>query len=49
MIEWRTFVAMVAGGLLASPLPSEAQQAGKVYRTSAFSPTPAPSSCSVPP
>jgi hypothetical protein len=29
MIERRTFVAMVAGGLLASPLPSEAQQADR--------------------
>jgi hypothetical protein len=48
MIERRTFIAMVAGGPLASPPPSEAQQAGKVYRISAFSATPAPSSRSVP-
>lgn len=49
MIGRRSFVAMVAGGLLASPLPSEAQQAEKVYRISAFNPTPATSSCGVSP
>ena len=31
-MERRTFVALVAGGLLAAPLAAEAQQAGKVYR-----------------
>ncbi len=31
-VERRTFIAILAGGLLASPLATEAQQAGKVYR-----------------
>jgi putative ABC transport system substrate-binding protein len=32
VIDRRTFIATVAGGLLAGPLAVEAQQAGKVYR-----------------
>jgi ABC-type uncharacterized transport system substrate-binding protein len=32
MMERRTFLAGMAGGLLAAPLAAEAQQAGKVYR-----------------
>src|SRR5262250_2315096 len=31
-VERRTFMAMMAGGLLAAPLAVEAQQVGKVYR-----------------
>src|SRR5713101_3044374 len=31
-MERRTFMAMLAGGLLTAPLAAEAQQAGKVYR-----------------
>ena len=32
MIDRRTFLGTVTGGLLAAPLVAEAQQAGKVYR-----------------
>jgi putative ABC transport system substrate-binding protein len=32
VIERRTFLGVIAGGLLAAPLAAEAQQAGKVYR-----------------
>ncbi len=32
MMERRTFLVMIAGGLLAAPLAAEGQQAGKVYR-----------------
>ena len=32
MIERRTFLGTLAGGLLAAPLDGEAQQAGKIYR-----------------
>src|SRR5215470_6785420 len=31
-VERRTFIAMVAGGLLATPLTAEAQQGGKIAR-----------------
>ena len=31
-MERRTFLGMIAGGLLAAPLAAQAQQAGKVYR-----------------
>jgi hypothetical protein len=31
-MDRRTFLATVAGGLLAAPLAAEAQPAGKVYR-----------------
>src|SRR5262249_11476875 len=31
-VERRTFMGMMAGGLLAAPLAAEAQQMGKVYR-----------------
>ncbi len=31
-MDRRSFVATLAGGLLAAPLAAEAQQAGKVYR-----------------
>ena len=31
-MERRTFLAMLAGGFLASPLTAEAQSAGKVWR-----------------
>src|SRR5690242_19895849 len=31
-MDRRAFIGTVAGGLLAAPLPVEAQQAGKVYR-----------------
>jgi len=31
-LERRTFIAMIAGALLAAPLAAEAQQSGKVYR-----------------
>jgi len=31
-VERRAFLGAVTGGLLASPLAVEAQQAGKVYR-----------------
>jgi len=37
VIERRTFLGMIAGGLLAAPLVVEAQQAGKVYRIGYFS------------
>jgi len=32
MIDRRTFIGSVVGGILAAPLAAEAQQAGKVYR-----------------
>src|SRR6266699_4705946 len=32
VMERRTFMALVSGGLLAAPLVAEAQQAGKVYK-----------------
>ena len=32
VMERRTFLGVMAGGLLAAPLAAEAQQAGKVYR-----------------
>ena len=32
MTTRRTFIATLAGGFLAAPLPAEAQQAAKVYR-----------------
>jgi putative ABC transport system substrate-binding protein len=32
VIDRRTFLGTLAGGLLAAPLAAEAQQAGKVYR-----------------
>jgi len=32
MMERRTFLVMISGGLLAAPLAAEGQQAGKVYR-----------------
>src|SRR5712692_8402688 len=32
LMERRTFMAMLTGGLLAAPLAAEAQQAGRVYR-----------------
>jgi len=31
-MERRAFIVAMAGGILASPLAAEAQQAGKVYR-----------------
>ena len=44
-MERRTFLGVVAGGLLTAPLAAQAQQAGKVYRLGILSPTapPAPS------
>ena len=38
MISRRTFLATVSGGLLAAPLASQAQQAGKVWRIGWLSP-----------
>jgi putative ABC transport system substrate-binding protein len=32
MMERRTFIVMITGGLLAAPLAAEAQKAGKIYR-----------------
>jgi putative tryptophan/tyrosine transport system substrate-binding protein len=37
-MERRAFMALVSGGLLAAPLPAEAQQAGKVWRIGYLSP-----------
>jgi len=31
-MERRTFIAVMAGSLLAAPRPAEAQQAGKIHR-----------------
>jgi hypothetical protein len=31
-MEWRSFVALMSGGLLAAPFVAEAQKAGKIYR-----------------
>ena len=39
-MERRTFMMMVAGGLLAAPLAAEAQPAGKVYRVGVLSTSP---------
>src|SRR5713226_2606710 len=36
MMERRTFLTVIAGGLLAAPLAAGAQQAGKVYRIGLF-------------
>jgi putative tryptophan/tyrosine transport system substrate-binding protein len=43
-LERRTFMALVSGGLLAVPLATEAQQAGKVYRLGILSTATAPGS-----
>src|SRR5712692_10602072 len=40
MMERRTFMGLVSGGLLAAPLAAEAQQAGKVWRIGVLSPVP---------
>jgi ABC-type uncharacterized transport system substrate-binding protein len=40
-VERRTFMAMIAGGLLATPLAAEGQQAGKVYRIGMLDSAPA--------
>ena len=40
MISRRTFVGALAGGLLAAPLATEAQEAGKVYRLGILPPGP---------
>jgi putative ABC transport system substrate-binding protein len=37
-VSRRTFVATLAGGLVAAPLAAEAQQAGKVWRIGVLSP-----------
>ena len=37
MIERRSFMAVMAGGLLATPLAAEAQTVGKVYRVGILS------------
>ena len=37
MIDRRTFIGSVVGGILTAPLAAEAQQAGKVYRIGALS------------
>jgi putative ABC transport system substrate-binding protein len=39
MMERRTFLGVVAGGLLAPPLAADAQQAGKIHRVGFLSPT----------
>jgi len=39
-VSRRTFVATLAGGLVAAPLAAEAQQAGKVWRIGVLSPGP---------
>jgi putative ABC transport system substrate-binding protein len=45
LIERRTFLGVIAGGLLAAPLAAEAQQTGKVYRVGVlFASTPAATS-----
>ena len=36
MIDRRAFISTLAGGLLAAPLATEAQQEGKVYRIGAI-------------
>jgi len=36
VIDRRTFLATIAGSLLAAPLAAEAQPAGKVYRIGIF-------------
>jgi len=41
MIDRRTFVGAVAGGLLVAPLAARAQQVGKVYRIGILEPIPA--------
>ncbi len=38
LMERRTFIGVLSGGLLAAPLAAEAQQAGKVYRIAYVSP-----------
>jgi len=40
MMDRRTFIGSLAGGLLAVPLAAEAQQAGKVYRVGLIFPAP---------
>ncbi len=40
MMERRTFLVMIAGGLLTAPLAAEAQQPGKVYRIGWLASTP---------
>jgi putative ABC transport system substrate-binding protein len=40
-VERRTFLGVIAGGLLAAPLAVEAQQAGKVWRIGYLTPAPA--------
>jgi len=44
VMDRRTFIGTLAGGLLATPLAAEAQQAEKVYRIGFLSPGPGPSS-----
>jgi putative ABC transport system substrate-binding protein len=41
MMDRRTFMALVTGGLLAAALAAEAQQAGKVYRIGMLDTAPA--------
>jgi putative ABC transport system substrate-binding protein len=41
-MERRTFLGVIAGGLLAAPLAAEAQPAGRVYRIGVLSPGTAP-------
>ena len=36
MRERRTFLGVITGGLLATPLATEAQQTGKMWRTGLF-------------
>ena len=38
VMERRTFMALISGGLLTAPLTAEGQQAGKVYRVGVLSP-----------
>jgi hypothetical protein len=38
VIDRRTFLGTVAGGLLAAPLAAEAQQAGRVWRVGFLTP-----------
>src|SRR5437660_1678534 len=40
VMERRTFMGLVSGGLLAAPAAAEAQQAGKVWRVGVLSPVP---------
>ncbi len=42
LMERRTFLGVIAGGLLAAPLAAEAQPAGRVYRIGVLSPGTAP-------